>query len=77
MKRKTKKPALAEPVRVLARTIINNTPDGSPGYDEAAATVSEIWDQFDAAGATVNDMENITTYIRWAKFEGFCIESPI
>ncbi len=77
MARKTSKPALAAPVRGLANTIINNTPDGSPGYDEAAANVSELWDQFDANGATVADMEAICGYIRWAKFEGFCSASPI
>jgi hypothetical protein len=77
MKRKTKTPPLAPAIKALANTIINNTPDGSPGYDEAAATVSEIWDQFDAAGAGVADMEHICGHIRWAKFEGFCIQSPI
>lgn len=77
MARKTKNPALPEAVRGLANTIINNTPDGSPGYDEAAGTVSEIWDQFEANGATVADMDRITGYIRYAKFEGFCTASPI
>jgi hypothetical protein len=78
MKRKTSsKPPLAPAIKTLANTIINNTPDGSVGYDEAANTISEIWDQFDEAGATPADMEQITGYLRWAKWEGFCINSPI
>jgi hypothetical protein len=75
--RKTKKPVLAEPIVALANNIINKTPDASVGFSEASDMVSELWDQFDAAGATVGDLEAITGYIRWRKFEGFCETAPI
>jgi len=78
MKRTRKaKPTLAPPVLALVKMLVNKTPDGSVGYDEAAGMVSELWDQFDAAGATVADMENICGFIRWAKWEGFCEASPL
>ena len=76
-KKSNMQPALPEPVLTLAKKLVNNTPDGDVGYGEAADTVSEIWDQFDAAGATVADMERITGYIRYCKFEGFCKGCPV
>lgn len=77
MSKKMKKDALPEAVLTLAKKLVNNTPDGDAGYGEAADTVSEIWDQFDAAGATVKDMERITGFIRYCKFEGFCKTCPV
>lgn len=78
MKRKTKVvPTLASPVLALAKIIINKTPDGDLGYGEASNMVSEVWDQFDAAGATVGDLEDITGYMRWRKMDGFCETNPI
>ena len=77
MARKKTQPALPEPVLALAKKLVNNTPDGDQGYGEAADTVSEIWDQFAEGGATVADMERITGYIRYCKFEGFCKGSPV
>jgi hypothetical protein len=75
--KQTKHPALPDAVRGLAKTLINNTPDGDIGYNEAANTVSEIWDQFDANGAVVGDLEHICGFIRWAKCEGFGLDNPI
>jgi len=77
MKKKVIKPVLAESVKALAKTIINKTPDGDVGYSEASDTVSDVWDQFETAGANVGDLEGIQGYIRWAKFEGFCEAAPI
>ena len=75
--KKTRLPVLTPAVRKLAVGIINKTPDGSVGYDEAAHHVSETWDQFEQAGATSADLNNITGFIRWAKWEGFCIGSTL
>jgi len=71
------KPVLPLAIRALVVLVINDTPDGPVGYAEAMDGVSGIWQQFDAAGAVVGDLEAIGAYIRWAKCEGFCSTSPM
>jgi hypothetical protein len=74
---KASKPVLNRPVRSLARSLVNTTPDGDVGYDLAVQGLSDQWPAFLEAGAGIADMEQITGFIRWAKFEGFCQSSPM
>lgn len=69
--------ALPQPMLMLAKELVNNTPAGDVGYAEAADAVAENWSRFEEVGATVNNIETITGYIRWAKCEGFCASCPI
>jgi hypothetical protein len=77
MKRKTKAPPLIPAVLGLVKVVVNKTAEGDVGYAEAASMVSEVWDQFDAAGATVGDMDAIMGQVRWMKWEGFCEADPV
>lgn len=77
MKRKTKAPPLIPAVLALVKVVVNKTAEGDVGYAEAASMVSEVWDQFDAAGATVGDMDAIMGQVRWMKWEGFGEADPI
>lgn len=65
-------------VKRLAAGVINATPDGSVGYDEAIGRVGENWADFAAAGAGDPKLyEHVADYIRWAKWEGFCRTNPL
>ena len=73
----TKTP-MTSTVKALAVEVINSTPDGSVGYDEAIGRVGENWADFDAAGAGEPKLyEQVADYIRWAKWEGFCVSNPL
>lgn len=71
---KTKLPA--EVLRI-AKSIINATEDGSVGHDAAVGQVSEQWELFENAGATVGNVDEICAYLKWAKCEGFCERTPL
>lgn len=74
---KIKRKVLPLLIRRLAFDIINETPNSDVGYAEAADMVSDMWDQFIAAGAALDDLDNILNLIRWAKWEGFGFGSPL
>ncbi len=74
---KTRTP-MTSAVKALAVDVINTTPDGSVGYDEAIGRVGENWADFAAVGHGEPKLyEQVADYIRWAKWEGFCVSSTL
>lgn len=69
--------ALPHGVHKTAVGIINRTPPGDIGYDDASCQVQELWNVFDDEGASCGDLDTIMGFIRWAKMEGFGEGSPI
>lgn len=61
----------------IAKSIINTTADGSVGYDDAVALVSDRWSELEEAGAVVGNLDEICAYVKWAKCEGFNTLNPL
>jgi hypothetical protein len=71
--KETIKPAIKNACKI----IINQTPAGDLGWQNASDMISDRWDLFEAAGAIVGDLESISAFVHWAKLEGFSDQCPI
>lgn len=70
--------ALNANVKALAVGVINRTPDGSIGYDEAVGLIGEQWGDFALAGGDEPRLyEAVADFVRWAKWEGWCSRTPL